>query len=160
LPDDAKAIVEILNPIIEARVYTVFDAPFTIETEREYIQDFPKRGVFLVAVRKVDNKLVGLQSIEPFDEYTRTFNHVGVMGTYVDLKFHRLGIAGCLFEATFAAALLKGYEKIFTYIRADNLTALKAYTNQGFQIVGTAKKQAKIDGKYIDEVVIEKFLTE
>ena len=36
-PDDADAIVRILNPIIAAGVYTVFDTPFTPESEREYI---------------------------------------------------------------------------------------------------------------------------
>ncbi len=30
-PDDAEAIVDIFNPIIKAGIYTVFDAPFTVE---------------------------------------------------------------------------------------------------------------------------------
>ncbi|UCD57101.1 MAG: hypothetical protein JSV16_15000 [Candidatus Hydrogenedentota bacterium] len=30
-PDDAEAIVHILNPIVEARRYTVLDTPFTAE---------------------------------------------------------------------------------------------------------------------------------
>jgi L-amino acid N-acyltransferase YncA len=30
-PDDAEAIVGILNPIIEAGVYTAFDTTFTVE---------------------------------------------------------------------------------------------------------------------------------
>src|SRR5882762_2441780 len=34
-PADAGAIVRILNPIIEARVHTAFDAPFTSEAERD-----------------------------------------------------------------------------------------------------------------------------
>jgi L-amino acid N-acyltransferase YncA len=34
-PADAAAIVAILNPIIAARVYTVFDTPLSVETERE-----------------------------------------------------------------------------------------------------------------------------
>ncbi len=36
-PDDAQAIVGILNPIIQTGAYTVFDAPLTVEAEREYI---------------------------------------------------------------------------------------------------------------------------
>ncbi len=38
--DDAAAIVRILNPIIEAGVYTVMDTPLTVEFEREYIEKF------------------------------------------------------------------------------------------------------------------------
>jgi len=33
-PEDAEAIIGILNPIIAARVYTAFDTPFTAESER------------------------------------------------------------------------------------------------------------------------------
>ena len=33
MPADAEAIVGILNPIIEARIYTVFDSPFETNTE-------------------------------------------------------------------------------------------------------------------------------
>jgi len=51
-----------------------------------------------------------------------------------------------------------GYEKIFAYVRGDNPSALATYQKHGFEIIGTAKKHAKIDGKYIDEILIEKFL--
>lgn len=32
------------------------------------------------------------------------------------------------------------------------------YMKPGFRIVGSAPKQARIDGKYIDEIIIERFL--
>jgi L-amino acid N-acyltransferase YncA len=158
-PDDAGAIVRILNPIIEAGVYTVFDTPFTVEEEREYLLKFPSRGVFLLAVRQADGRVVGFQSMEPFASYTDAFDHVGVLGTYVDLECRRQGIATALFQATFAAAVRKGYEKIFTFVRADNPAALETYVRQGFRIVGTAFRQARIGVKFVDEIIIEKQLT-
>jgi len=51
-----------------------------------------------------------------------------------------------------------GYEKIFTYVRADNPAGLVAYLHQGFRIVGTAQRQAKIRGQYVDEIIIERML--
>jgi L-amino acid N-acyltransferase YncA len=156
--EDAEAIVGIFNSIIEAGIYTVFDAPFTVEAERGYIEKFPARGIFHVAVRQDDQKVVGFQSMEPFATYTRAFDHIGVVGTYVDLAERRQGIAGHLFAATFEAARQKGYEKIFTFIRGDNPAALTTYQRQGFQIVGTAQRQAKINGQYVDEIMVEKFL--
>jgi hypothetical protein len=33
-PADAHAIIDILNPIIEAGTYTALDTPFTVEAER------------------------------------------------------------------------------------------------------------------------------
>lgn len=158
-PEDAEALVGILNPIIAAGIYTAFDTPFTADAEREYIRTFPDRGVFHVAVRQADRRVVGFQSMEPFATYTHAFDHVGVLGTYVDLQCRRQGVATRLFHATFAAALTKGYEKIFTFIRADNAAALETYLGQGFRIVGTAQKHARIAGRYVDEIVIEKQLT-
>jgi L-amino acid N-acyltransferase YncA len=156
---DAEALVRLMNPIIAAGIYTAFDTPWTPEAETEYIKAFPTRGVFLVAISH-DQRLVGFQSMEPFATYTRAFDHVGVLGTYVDLDCHRQGIASQLFEATFAAAIRKGYEKIFTYVRADNPAALQTYMRQGFRVIGTAQGHARIAGEYIDEIIIERLLTQ
>ena len=155
VPADAEAIVGILNPIVEARAYTAFDAPFTTEAERDYILNFPARGVWKVAVHR-DGRVVGFQVLEPFGPYTKAFDHVGTLGTYVDLQQRRHGIAKALFAATFATARAKGYEKIFTFVRADNPAALATYRTHGFEVIGTARKHAKIDGRYIDEILIEK----
>jgi len=158
-PADAAGLVRVLNPIIEARRYTVLDTPVNVETEFDYIIDFPERGIWKVAVGEPDRTIVGFQVLEPYASYTRAFDHVGTLGTYVDLELRRQGIARRLFAATFDAAREKGYEKIFTFVRADNPAALQTYLGQGFVVVGNAKRQAKIDGQYIDEILIEKWLT-
>lgn len=159
-PADAQAIVGILNPIIEARVYTAFDTKFSVEAERDYIINLPPRGIWKVAVRSSDGKVIGFQILEPFATYTGAFDHVGTLGTYVDLALRRQGVASRLFAATFEAARRKGYEKIFTFVRADNAAALQAYLRQGFVVIGTARRQAKIDSRYVDEVLIEKLFVD
>jgi L-amino acid N-acyltransferase YncA len=157
---DAEAIARILNAIIEARVYTALDTPFTVEQERAFIERFPRRGVFHVAVSQPDGTVVGFQDVEPFASYTHAFDHVGVIGTYVDLDRRRQGIASCLFDRTLSAARVKGYEKLFSFVRADNPAALATYVRQGFVVIGTAKRHARIDGRYVDEVMIERALVE
>jgi L-amino acid N-acyltransferase YncA len=57
-----------------------------------------------VAARREDGRLVGFQVLEPFGPYTRAFDHVATLGTYVDLAERRQGIATALFAATFDAA--------------------------------------------------------
>ena len=44
IPGDAEGIVKVLNPIIAARIYTVFDTLISVEAERDFIQRFPERG--------------------------------------------------------------------------------------------------------------------
>jgi L-amino acid N-acyltransferase YncA len=157
-PEDAEAVAGILNAVIAEGVYTVFDTPFTVEDEQRYIESFPARGVFLLAVRQPGQQVVGFQNLEPFAAYTHAFDHVGVMGTYVAKDHRRQGVATALFGATFEAARRRGYEKIFTFVRADNPAALATYLKHGFSVIGTAGQQAKMRGEYVDEILIEKFL--
>ncbi len=158
VPGDAAGVVAVLNPIIESGRHTAFTRPFTVEAERAFIRAFPARGVFHVAVDPADGTIAGFQTLAPFSTDSPAFDHVGTMGTYVALDRHRQGIGGRLFAATFRAAVLLGFTKIFTYVRADNAAGLKAYLGQGFRVVGTAEKQALIAGRYVDEIIIEKLL--
>jgi L-amino acid N-acyltransferase YncA len=155
-PADAAPIARILNAIIETRIYTALDTPFTVDEERAFIEQFPVRGIFHVAASAADGAIVGFQNVQPFANYTHAFDHVGVIGTYVDLDRRRQGIASHMFERTFAAARGKGYEKLFAFVRADNPGALATYLRHGFVAIGTARRQARIDGRYLDEVMIER----
>ncbi|OFW58911.1 MAG: histone acetyltransferase [Actinobacteria bacterium RBG_16_64_13] len=161
-PADAAALCRILNPIIATGLYTVLDEPFSIDAERRYIESFPERRVFRVAVLPVagsgEGRIVGMQSIEPFASYTAVFDHVGVLGTYVDLAERRRGIGMRLAEDVFTDARAAGYEKLFTYVRADNPGALAFHSRLGFRVVGVAGAQAKIGDRYVDEVIVEKSL--
>jgi L-amino acid N-acyltransferase YncA len=156
--EDANGIIQVLNPIIEARGNSVFTTIFSEQQERDFIEPFPKRGVFHVAVAS-DETIVGFQTVEPFGSYTPAFDHVGIIGTFVSVSHQKQGIGKILFQATFQAAILKGYEKLFAYVRADNTAGLAAYLGQGFNKVGIAQKHAKIDGVYVDEIIIERFLS-
>ena len=157
-PDDAAGIVAVFNPIIEARSFTLFDTPFSVEAERSYIEGLTARDIFHVAVRATDDVVVGFQSMSPFATYTRALDHVGIIGTYVDLQNRRRGIAKSLFPVTMDAARRKGYEKIFTYILADNPVALATYQAEGFRVVGKAERHANLHGRYVDVIVVERFL--
>ncbi|MDH5684026.1 MAG: GNAT family N-acetyltransferase [candidate division WOR-3 bacterium] len=155
---DARKIINILNPMIKAGIYTVLDQPITLPAEKMFIANFPKQGIFLVAESGKDKRIVGFQVLEPFGKYSKAFKHVATLGTYVELSKRRQGIGTYLSKATFKAAIDKGYEKLFTYVRRDNPSALNFYKKLGFRIAGIAKRQARFGNKYVDEVIIEKFL--
>jgi RimJ/RimL family protein N-acetyltransferase len=144
------------HPLIESGAYTAVDRTITIAEKSNFISSFPKKGVFHVAERDPGNLIVGFQNVEPFATYTGAFAHVGVIGTFVDSSAHRAGIGRLLFEATRLAAKEKGFEKFFAFVRADNPGALSFYKRIGFEVIGIAKRHAKINGRYIDEVMIER----
>jgi L-amino acid N-acyltransferase YncA len=156
--DDAEGIVKVLNPLILSGKNTALDRVVTAEEEKTFISSFPVRGVFHVAERADDGAIVGFQNIEPFATYTDALAHVGIIGSYVDQSGQRQGIGRLLFEATRLIAKDKGYEKFSAFVRADNVAGLAFYKRIGFEVIGTAKRHAKIKGRYIDEVMIEREL--
>jgi len=157
-PDDAEGIVNVINPIIDAGVYTVIDGPIAAHQERDFIRGCSARGVFHVAIDPADGAVVGFQIAQPISAYTHAFDHVCDMGTYVDLTRRRQGIASQLFQASFTALAAKGYGKVFTFVLADNVASLQTYQHHGFTIVGTARRHARVRGRYVDEIIIEKCL--
>jgi L-amino acid N-acyltransferase YncA len=155
--DDAQSIIELLNPIIRAGTYTIMDQ-LSIDDQIDFIRNFPERGVFNVAVCHHNQKILGLQDIQPISIRTKALKHVAEISTFVALDSHRNGVGQSLSRATFQEAQAKGFLKISAMVRADNPQAVSFYQNLGFKIIGTAKQHAFVGGKYIDEILMEKFI--
>jgi L-amino acid N-acyltransferase YncA len=156
--EDTNSIVDLLNAIIEDGRYTVMDGPLTVDGQINFIRRFPKRGVFYVATGDDDQRILGLQSVEPWSTSARAFEHVGDISTFVALDWQGKGIGRKLSQATFEEARKRGFLKIMATVRADNPQAVSFYGSQGFKIVGTAHKHAFVRGRYIDEIFMEKII--
>lgn len=154
--DDAGAVCAILNAAIIDGTHSLLDTPFSVDDERRYIADFPSRGAFMVA-ELPQAGVVGFQSLEPYASYgMHAFDHVLTMGTYVHESYRRRGIGRLLAAACFDAARRAGCTRILTEIRADNDASLRFYLRLGFEIVGVAHDLARIGGRLVDVVIVEK----
>ena len=91
--------------------------------------------------------------------YTPALDHVAEIGTYVSLDYQQRSVAGQLFSATLERAERHGFEKLLAWVRADNTAGLRSYRKCGFAEVGTAKRHAKIGGRYVDVVLLEYLLS-
>ena len=159
-PDDAAGVVAVLNGVIAGGSPTLLDTPFSVEEERAYIEGLPARSFLHVAEAPGDG-VVGFQAVIPWNTFVTTeFDHVATMGTYVDAAHRRRGVGAALARTSFAAALALGYEKIFTDLRADNLDSLAYHLALGFSVVGAARRHARVHGRDIDVLFIERFLKE
>ncbi len=159
VPDDAAGVAAVLNAIIVSGRHSLLDTPFSVADERAYIEDLPARGFLHVA--EAPAGIVGFQTVIPWNTFvTREFDHVATMGTYVDEACRRRGVGGMLARASFAAALDLGYDKVFTDLRADNLDSLAYHLALGFTVVGAARRHARVGGRDVDVLFIERFLRE
>ena len=158
-PDDAAGVAAVLNGVIAGGRHSLLDTPFTAAEERASIEALPERSCLHVA--EAAGEIVAFQTVIPWNTFaTHEFDHVATMGTYVDARQRRRGVGAALAAASFAAALAMGYEKVFTDLRADNLDSLGYHLALGFTIVGVARRQARLAGRDIDVMFIERFLKE
>jgi L-amino acid N-acyltransferase YncA len=157
-PDDAAGVAAVLNGVIAGGRHSLLDTPFTVDEERAYIEALPERS-FLHVAEAAGSGIVAFQTVIPWNTFTtHEFDHVATMGTYVDQRHRRRGTGAALAAASFAAALELGYEKVFTDLRADNLDSLGYHLALGFAIVGTARRHARVAGRDIDVIFIERLL--
>jgi L-amino acid N-acyltransferase YncA len=154
---DAAAIVAILNPIIAAGTYTAMDEPFSVADQLDFIRNFPQRGTYHIALDGGNQNALGIQDVMPIST-SKVFKHVGEISTFVALGMQRHGVGQRLCRATFKAAKELEYLKLRATVRGDNPRALAFYQNQGFELIGVAQKHALLYGKYVDEVLLERFL--
>jgi L-amino acid N-acyltransferase YncA len=157
---DAAAVAAVLNGAILGGSPTLLDTPFSVEDERAYIESLPARG-FIHVAETPEAGVVGFQAVIPWSDFVTTaHDHVATMGTYVDAAHRRQGVGAVLARASFAAARALGYQKIFTDLRADNMASLAYHLALGFTVAGTASRQARTAGGYVDVLFIERFLEE
>jgi len=154
---DAAAIVALLNPIVEAEIYTAMTETFSAADQLDFIRNFPQRGIYHIALDGDHQNALGIQDVMPIST-SNIFRHVGEISTFVALDAHRHGVGQSLCRATFKAAKELGYLKLRATVRGDNLNALAFYQSHGFELLGVAKKHAWLYDKYVDEVLLEKFL--
>ena len=109
-------------------------------------------------VADVKDHIVGFQSLDKWAKYSDSFDHVGVLGTFVLPAWRKKRIGSQLTEYSFYFARKHNYEKLVIYVRASNFGAITFYRNLGFTQKGILARQVKIDNHYDDEIFMEFFL--
>ncbi len=156
LPEDAEEISDIWIVICAEREYSAVNRPFTPKQEREYLISLSDHeGIF---VAEFEDQIVGFQSLDRWAKYSDSFDHVGVIGTFVLPMWRRKKIGNQLTQYSFNFARKHNYEKIVIYIRASNSGAINFYSILGFVQKGILARQVKIDNQYDDEIFMEFFL--
>jgi len=150
---DALQILDLLNPIIAKRSLTAMDQAIVPEEQRAFIRAFPPAGIFHAAIGE-NGRIVGIQDVVPAAGSDR----LGEISTFIRLGHQGLGIGRSLSEATLREARRKGFDTVRATVRADNARAVAFYRSQGFGPVGTLLGYARIDGRDLDAIVLERSL--
>jgi ribosomal protein S18 acetylase RimI-like enzyme len=126
---------------------TKYDAPLGEDKEESR---------FPMLICEVDGNVVGYATLE--DSIWDISRHVGELGIAVLHEFRGIGIGSALMDSLVSLASEKRYEKITLSVFHTNKQAINTYKKFGFKKVGEKKKQFKLNGQYVDEIIMEKFI--
>jgi len=155
--DDAEGVVELINSIVEEGGLTSIYPALTLAEGKAFIAELGARSAMFVA--EYEGTVLGVQTIEPFADYTHAMDHVAVMRTFVYRGLRRKGIGHKLVQLTLAFARKHGYEKLVVYVRAGNAVAQAFYREMGLIPKMMLERQVKIENQYDDHVLMEMFIT-
>jgi len=152
--DDAEAMKNVVNSVASEKYYVVPER--SREDWDEAIREIKNRKGLIITAQ-VDERTIGMAHLVR-GKFEKN-KHVGFLGISIVNEFRGMGIGTAMMNYIIEwARRQKGLEKISLTVFSTNEAAINLYRTFGFQIEGMSKKQYKIEGKYIDETIMGKFL--
>ncbi len=140
---DAAAIRSVIDSVASEKYYIAGER--SRENWDKTIREIKKRNS-LIIVAQVNHKTVGMACLTT-GKFVKN-QHVGFLG---------IGTAMMKYIAEWTK-LQEALEKISLTVFSTNKPAIELYKKFGFKIEGVSKKQYRIEGTYIDDVIMAKFL--
>jgi ribosomal protein S18 acetylase RimI-like enzyme len=112
-----------------------------------------------VLVAETDTGVVGYVRVEPLPG-PRTASHVQTInGLAVAPGYQRMGVARRLVDAALATARERAAHKVLLHVLSTNEPAIALYRRAGFVEEGRLLRQFRLDGRYVDDLIMARHLT-
>ncbi len=152
VPDDAEAIARIYNEGIEDRVATFETRPRSAEDVGGWFD-----GVHPIVVAEDGGRVLAFASTStyrPRDCYAG----IAEFSVYVAREARGRGAGRAAMEALIAESERAGFWKLVSRVFPQNTASLRLLKSLGFREVGRYEKHAKLDGAWLDVVIVERLL--
>ena len=157
-PKDGQVIVDNIMAICAEEVYLQTDSFVKSSAwERVIINGIDKQNRQLLAVIEVDSKVVGHGRLFP-GSYGGKDRHVADVGLAIIAPYRGIGLGKAMLRYLIEWAQAMGYEKMAAEVMACNERALHLFESFGFEREGVRHKQLKVQGNYVDEIMMAKWL--
>jgi len=157
VPTDAAAIAAIYNQGIAERSSTFETAPRTVSDIEQRLADLA-RYPLLVATDAAGSVLgwAGLSGYRLRDCYAG----IGEFSVYLDNAARGRGIGRQLLQALIDVARERGYWKLLSRIFLFNTASRALCRSVGFREVGIYEKHGRLEGRWLDVVIVERLIPE
>lgn len=153
--DDAAAIAEIYNQGIAGRLATFETVLRTPADIQATLAAGGRRFPFLVAEQQ--GEVVGWASVSTYRPRA-CYAGIGEFSIYIDERVRGQGVGKVLLPALIESAQEAGFWKLLSRVFPANTGSRKLCAACGFREVGVYEQHAKLDGKWLDVVIIERLI--
>lgn len=93
------------------------------------------------------------------EKKTKARHIANIYGMYVNEKYRGLGIGRKLMDSALKQIRRnKEVVKVKLTVNPKQKAAVKLYLNCGFKVVGRSKKELRVEGRFYDDLIMEKML--
>jgi phosphinothricin acetyltransferase len=156
--DDADTICRIYNHGIEDRVATLETELRTPDERRQWLAARGARHPVIVA-EEADGTVVGWGSLNVFNARS-AYRFVADFSIYVARTARGRGVGRAMLTRLVELGREHGYHKLVLSAFPTNESGMALYTSLGFRTVGVYKEQGRLDGRWVDTIIMEKLLDE
>ena len=155
MEEDAAAIAAIYNQGIEDRIATFETELRSAEDRRAWLLSLAGRYPMLVA--DVEGQVVGWAGAGPY-RARECYRGIGEFSVYVRRDWRGRHVGDLLLPALIAESERLGLWKLLSRIFLFNEASRALCRKHGFREVGMYEKHAKLDGRWLDVVIVERLI--
>ena len=152
---DLTAILDIYNEQVETSTATFDLEPRSMETQREWVNQFAPPYTLLVA--DLDGDIVGWGCLHPFGSKPG-YRFSTENSVYVRADARGSGVGNLLLVALIEAGAANGFHTIIARIAGDNPASVRLHTSLGFQHVGQEREVGRKFDRWLDVMVMQRML--
>ena len=155
-PADAEAMASIYNEGIGERVATFQSEP---QSATDLTPLIDRSATHPVLVAECEGAVVGWAAVKPYSDFP-PYRPVAECMLYVTRSQRRRGIARMLLNGLSDAAERAGFTKLVGKIFTGNVPSIALVRECGFSEVGVHRRHGRLDGRWLDVLMVERLLGE
>jgi phosphinothricin acetyltransferase len=160
VPADAEAVAAVHNQGIAARTATFETEPRTADDRRRAIEAAAAPGGrFPILVAEAGGRVLGWGSLAEHSPRA-CYRGIAECSVYVDAAARGRGVGAALLGALVDEARGRGFWKLVSRAFPFNAASRAMCRRAGFREVGVYARHARLDGAWLDVVIVERLIPE
>ena len=153
---DSEAIRDIYNNEVSSGTATFDLTPRTADEQREWLSE--RSGAHVVLVAEINEEVVGFASLSRYQKRP-AYNTTVEDSLYVHPDHQGKGIGLAMLTALIEKASEHGFHTIIARISGESAGSIATHERAGFEEVGREKQTGRKFGRWLDVVVMQRFIS-